>query len=106
MSSDYKQLLAEAFPEVRPPRRNLRFASAENAPPVRLTVADGTELIGILENESYSGIAAIFSSPTGFALEGDVSIDYFGHPMPGVVRRIVPQKDGTCLIGVEWTERQ
>jgi hypothetical protein len=105
MSSDYKQLLAEAFPEVRPPRRNLRFASAENAPPVRVTAPDGTEYIGILENESYSGIAAIFSSPTGFALEGEVSIDYFGYPMPGIVRRIVPQKDGTSLVGVEWSEQ-
>ena len=101
MSADFHDLLTEAFPEIRPPRRNLRFTS-DDTPPVRFTDDQGREVVGILDNESYSGIAAVIASDFGLQTNSEVSVDYFGHPVAGVIRRLVRQKDGTHLIGIEW----
>lgn len=102
MSNEYHDLLTEAFPEMRPPRRNLRFAADSNAPPVRLVDAFGSDLFGYLENESYSGIAVVVTAAVGLRAEMEVSVDYFGQPVAGKIRRIQPRPDGTHLVGIEW----
>jgi hypothetical protein len=101
MSANFHELLTEAFPEMRPPRRNLRFPSDE-APPVKFTDDHGQEIIGILENESYSGIAAIIEQEFGLKMNAQIDVDYFGRPMPGFVRRLEVQPDGAYLLGIEW----
>jgi hypothetical protein len=102
VSAEFHDLLTEAFPEMRPPRRNLRFAAALDAPPVRLVDKLGNDVFGHLENESYSGIAVVVAAANGLRVETEISVDYFGQPVPGKIRRIVTQPDGTQLIGIEW----
>jgi hypothetical protein len=80
----------------------MRFSSENAAPEVRFTDARGRACIGTLENESYSGIAASLNCECGLSLDVAVSVDYFGYPMPGVIRRLVPKPDGTCIVGIEW----
>ncbi len=102
MSTEFHNLLTEAFPEMRPPRRNMRFAAALDTPPVRVADKRGNSLFGQLENESYSGIALIVPAENGLQVETEVSVDYFGQPVSGKICRIVPQPDETQLIGIEW----
>lgn len=102
MSADFHDLLAEAFPEARPPRRHLRFSSDAESPTVRFTDESGHEVVAVLDNESFSGIAAIVTSRGGLRTESPVSVDYFGHPVAGIIRRISAQPDGTFLVGIEW----
>ncbi len=102
MSNEFHDLLTEAFPEMRPPRRNLRFAADSNAPPVRLADEFGNDIFGHLENESYSGIAVVVTAADGLRVETEVSVDYFGQPVPGKIRRIESRPDGTHLVGIEW----
>jgi len=102
MSAEFHDLLTEAFPEARPPRRNLRFAPESEQLTVRFTNREGQEVVGNLDNESYSGIAAIIASDCGLKTNTDVSVDYFGYPVAGVIRRLVRQPDGTWLVGIEW----
>lgn len=102
MSAEFHDLLMEAFPEARPPRRNLRFAPDSAAPTVRFTDGQGHEVVGNLDNESYSGIAAIIPSDSGLKNNIDVWVDYFGHPVAGIIRRLMRQPDGTWLVGIEW----
>lgn len=102
MNSEFHDLLTEAFPEMRPPRRNLRFAADAEAPPVRLANAFGSDIFGHLENESYSGIGVVVLATDGLRAEMEVSVDYFGQPVAGKIRRIEPRPDGTQLVGIEW----
>jgi hypothetical protein len=102
VSTDFRDLLTEVFPEMRPARRHLRFAAASDTPPVRLVDEFGNDVFGHIENESFSGIAVAVPSAIGLRVEADISVDYFGHPMPGKLRRIQPRPDGTQLLGIEW----
>lgn len=102
MSAEFHDLLTEAFPEMRPPRRNLRFLSDTGSPSVRMVDSDGHEVVGILENESYSGFAAIIAGEHGLKTNTDVSVDYYGYPMQGTIRRVQRQADGTYMVGIEW----
>lgn len=102
MSADFHDLITEAFPEMRPPRRNLRFRSGEETPPVRFTDDHGHEVVGVLDNESYSGIAAVIPGEFGLKTNTEVAVDYFGQPIPGIIRRMVRRNDGMWLVGIEW----
>jgi hypothetical protein len=102
MSADFHDLLTEIFPEMRPQRRNSRFEAESSAPPVRVIDQQGHEVLGILDNESYSGIAAIIAGECGLTNNTEVTVEYFGAPMPGMIRRLVRQPDGTYMIGIEW----
>lgn len=102
MSTNFHDLLTEAFPEIRPPRRNLRFTPGDEGSTVRFTDEHNHEVVGALDNESYSGIAVLIAGENGLKTNTDVSVDYYGHPVPGVIRRLVRQPDGACLVGIEW----
>jgi hypothetical protein len=80
----------------------LRFPSENASPEVRFIDSNGRHVTGTLENESYSGIAALLIGDYPLALNTQVNVDYFGYPMPGIIRRVAPRPDGTCQVGIEW----
>lgn len=90
----------EAAPVIQ--RRNLRFPAQESAL-VSLTDAEGRNIYGAIENESYSGIAVRVPADAALATGMPVSVVYYGHPMPGTVRRVATGDSAGTLVGIEWT---
>jgi hypothetical protein len=93
---------ADRLLEEPSPRRNLRFPSDFEAPPVRFTDSAGQPTIGLLENESYSGIAVLVPSVADVTVGATVEVDYFGHPVAGVIRRVEPREEGAGVVAIEW----
>ncbi|HTN74230.1 MAG TPA: hypothetical protein VL096_03250 [Pirellulaceae bacterium] len=86
----------------REPRRNQRFLPDTETPPVRFTNSLGQLVEGELANESYSGVAALVASADGLEIGQQANVDYFGFPIPGVIRRLMEQPSGEWLVGIEW----
>jgi hypothetical protein len=82
-------------------RRHMRFAPAPEAPPLRFYYNTGGSCMGTLLNESFSGIAALVASADAMQLGEVISVEYFGKPMPGIIRRIAAEGE-RWLVAVEW----
>jgi hypothetical protein len=93
-------------PALTPPaaaaRRNMRFATASDAQALRITDDQGQDTIATLENESFTGIAARAHAVDNLQAGMNVTVEYYGHPTKGVLRRVAQDQDATWLLAVQW----
>jgi hypothetical protein len=83
-------------------RRNMRFATTSDAVSLRITTEQGQEITAILENESFTGIAARTNAVGNLQAGMDVTVEYYGHPTKGLLRRMAQDQDATWLLAVQW----
>lgn len=83
-------------------RLNMRFATTPDAVSLRITDDQGQEITATLENESFTGIAARASAVGNLQAGMNVTVDYYGHPTKGVLRRVAQDRDATWLLAVQW----
>jgi hypothetical protein len=69
---------------------------------LRITDDQGLEITATLENESFSGIAARASAVGNLQAGMNVTVEYYGHPTKGLLRRVTQDPDATWLLAVQW----
>ena len=85
-------------------RRAMRFPSDVEDSSITIWLSSEQKIAGILVNESRRGIAVIVTDGSRLKDGQEVYVNYYGAPMPAVIRRVQWDDDGTCRVGIEWRE--
>ncbi len=96
--------VSEADQKEQERRRAMRFPSDVQESSITIWLSSEQKIAGILVNESRSGISVIVTDGIRLRDDQEVYVDYYGAPMPAIIRHLRWDDDGTCRVGIEWKE--
>ena len=96
--------VSEADQKEQERRRAMRFPSDVQESSITIWLSSEQKIAGILVNESRSGISVVVTDDSRLRDDQEVYVNYYGAPMPAVIRHLQRDDDGTCRVGIEWKE--
>ncbi len=87
-------------------RNFTRVTFEEENSRVTLTFEDYEAISGKIISESFTGIGVHVVDPEHLSVDQVISVEYYGAPATGIVRRVEQDEDSQWTIGIQWKPRK